>query len=502
MGLRKRGRIYWTTFTVNRKRFQASTGVSDKRAAEERASELKRHEERRFAGLFTAEHEHGAKALSEHLDAFASTLEANGAGKAHRKDRRRCLDAFVTATGAKSLGDLDAGRAAAWLAAERTRGLAARSVNRRCQALKQFSRWCVATARLTRDPFSTLRLANEQADRRHERRALTDDELGRLVAVAADRPYAEAQAARVLRGVTEEEAARLRALGALRALLYAFAAGTGLRRGELSRLRWRDLDLEGGRVSIPAASAKARRNQSLDLRADLAAALKDRKPDDAGALVFPRATYPSLRTFKRDLLAAGIARIVELDETPEGATVRKVRREFRTDDDSGRVVDFHCLRLTFVTGLFRAGVHPRVAQALARHSKIDLTMGVYTSLSAMDTRGAVESLPSVVPGAASAALPLAVGGEGLSRGLLQSAALSSPVGPRVASTEARSATPRKAPNGGKGGHPRARRLAGVTGLEPATSGLTGRSGQTEVRRDKVDGYGGCTPPGRSPRTPR
>jgi len=35
-------------------------------------------------------------------------------------------------------------------------------------------------------------------------------------------------------------------------------------------------------------------------------------------------------------------------------------------------------------------VHPRVAQALARHAKIETTMAVYTDLTSLDLRGAIE----------------------------------------------------------------------------------------------------------------
>ena len=38
------------------------------------------------------------------------------------------------------------------------------------------------------------------------------------------------------------------------------------------------------------------------------------------------------------------------------------------------------------------GVEGRVAQALARHAKVETTMGVYTDLAALDLRGAVESV--------------------------------------------------------------------------------------------------------------
>jgi len=47
-------------------------------------------------------------------------------------------------------------------------------------------------------------------------------------------------------------------------------------------------------------------------------------------------------------------------------------------DKSGRYADFHGLRHTFISNLANGGVHPKVAQALARHSTITLTMDRYT----------------------------------------------------------------------------------------------------------------------------
>ncbi len=64
-------------------------------------------------------------------------------------------------------------------------------------------------------------------------------------------------------------------------------------------------------------------------------------------------------------------------------------------DAKGRVVDFHALRHTFISNLARAGVHPRNAQALARHSTIDLTMNVYTHVSMNDLADDIESLSAI-----------------------------------------------------------------------------------------------------------
>jgi hypothetical protein len=62
-------------------------------------------------------------------------------------------------------------------------------------------------------------------------------------------------------------------------------------------------------------------------------------------------------------------------------------------DARGKVADFHSLRHTFITNLQRAGVSPRVAQSLARHSTITLTMGTYTHIGVYDERAGIESLP-------------------------------------------------------------------------------------------------------------
>ena len=53
-------------------------------------------------------------------------------------------------------------------------------------------------------------------------------------------------------------------------------------------------------------------------------------------------------------------------------------------DDAGRVADFHSLRHTFISNLAASGVHPKVAQQLARHSTITLTMDRYSHLGLID----------------------------------------------------------------------------------------------------------------------
>ena len=64
-------------------------------------------------------------------------------------------------------------------------------------------------------------------------------------------------------------------------------------------------------------------------------------------------------------------------------------------DERGRVLDVHALRHTFGTLLSKGGVMPRTAQAAMRHSKIELTMNVYTDPKLLDVHGALEALPEL-----------------------------------------------------------------------------------------------------------
>jgi integrase len=67
-------------------------------------------------------------------------------------------------------------------------------------------------------------------------------------------------------------------------------------------------------------------------------------------------------------------------------------------DGSGRVVDLHALRHTFITRLARSGVAPAVAKSLARHSTIVLTMDHYTHTLIGDERAALDRLPQIRAG--------------------------------------------------------------------------------------------------------
>jgi integrase len=59
----------------------------------------------------------------------------------------------------------------------------------------------------------------------------------------------------------------------------------------------------------------------------------------------------------------------------------------------GLFADFHSMRHLFITSLERAGIRPKMAQILARHSDIRLTLGVYTHVELHDQTAAIGALP-------------------------------------------------------------------------------------------------------------
>lgn len=243
------------------------------------------------------------------------------------------------------------------LAAERSRGVGIETTNHYTVAIKSFFKWLVKNRRIGSDPLVHLSTLNADVDVRHERRALTAAEFGMFLdATAAGKPF---------RGLA----------GPDRIVLYCVAARTGLRASELGSLTPTSFDLAATPplVTVQAGYSKHRRKDVLPLAVDVAALLADYlegRPADAP--LWPGSwTVVGAEMVRRDLETAGLP--------------------YR--DGQGCVLDFHGLRHTFLTHLAESGVHPKVAQVLARHSTITLTMDRYTHMRAVDVAGDLDKLP-------------------------------------------------------------------------------------------------------------
>jgi integrase len=188
--------------------------------------------------------------------------------------------------------------------------------------------------------------------------------------------------------------------GQERALLYIIACYTGFRRNEISSVTPRSFDFHSNppTLTVQAACSKRRRLDVIPLRDDLAQLLRQwiegrrsLKWDEPLLNAHGKRTAEMLR---KDLARARKAWIEEAKTDDERAAREKSSFLTYTNAD-GRVADFHALRKTFITNLSRAGVSPKMAQTLARHSDINLTMNVYTMLNVSDQAAAVAALPPI-----------------------------------------------------------------------------------------------------------
>jgi integrase len=174
--------------------------------------------------------------------------------------------------------------------------------------------------------------------------------------------------------------------------LWHTLAMTGMRRGEALGLRWTDIDLEAGRLSIqrslvPAAgevivsepkTAKGRRSIALD-----------------------PGTVDGLREQAQrqldDQVAAGEAysatdEYVFTDELGGPLDPDRVSKYFNTAVRKALLprIRLHDLRHTHATLALQAGVHPKVVQERLGHSTIAITLDIYSHvIPAMQKEAAV-----------------------------------------------------------------------------------------------------------------
>jgi integrase len=186
---------------------------------------------------------------------------------------------------------------------------------------------------------------------------------------------------------------------------YVLAAWTGYRKGEIGSLTKQSfqLDADPPTATIQAACSKRKRQDKQVLHEALVTRLRawlETKKPSRDELLFPVSgkvpggiERKTAKMMKRDLAAARSNWLEEFETDAERS--RHEESDFlRYCDHDGRFADFHSNRHTFIISLSRNAVSPRMAQSLARHSDIRLTMGTYTHVEVNDQQAAIESLPA------------------------------------------------------------------------------------------------------------
>ena len=174
---------------------EVATNCRDEVAARAVLVQLERRTELIRAGVITATEgsaaEHAGTPLSRHLDAYERHLRAKGCDPRRISMLRARLERLARDCRFSKLNKMSAGPVERWLVEQADAGMAAATRNSYREAAVCFGNWCRRTHRLTYNPFADVPRADQNADRRHQRRALTEKELIRLLKVARLRPLAE-----------------------------------------------------------------------------------------------------------------------------------------------------------------------------------------------------------------------------------------------------------------------------------------------------------------------
>lgn len=300
------------------------------------------------------------KPLAEHLKDFCDGKAADKYKGSYIKQLRANIERILNGCGFKVWSDIDGNRVKTFLAKSRgPDGYGERTYNSYLTRFKEFCSWMLRENRAAGiDPMKNHCLI-KQTEFRKKRRALTIDEIHQLLES------------------TKISENRFNITGHERSLIYRLALETGLRAGEIRSLTVLSFDFESEypTVHVEPSDTKGKKSADIILTSGMVEVLKEffsnKEPQDmAFAMPHPANTAEMLKV---DLAKAGI----------------------KYTDTSNRDVDFHSLRHTFITNLSLAGVHPTVAQMLARHSNIELTMKYYTHVLHSSKVAAIDALQSL-----------------------------------------------------------------------------------------------------------
>jgi len=112
--------------------------------------------------------------------------------RSHYRDLGARLGGYISGCRCVTARDLDPCRADDYLNRMQQQGnLAARTVNKTISMMKSWVRWCVRARLLPYNPLEAL--AGRRGEVRHQRRPLTTDEIGRLLAAALEGPARRAR---------------------------------------------------------------------------------------------------------------------------------------------------------------------------------------------------------------------------------------------------------------------------------------------------------------------
>lgn len=357
---------------------------TNKTAASIMAGKLLDKQEMGRAGVTNRYEAHSNTPLAQHLKDWQASLEAKNCTPKHVQMKISRVQSIIDHCQFVFLRCLSASEVESCLAEFRKKPrFSAQTSNHYLRAIKGFTHWLTRNKRIPDDPLSHLQLGNVALDRRHDRREISGPELAYLFQSTRQGPE------------------RCKLSGPDREMAYCVACYTGLRASEIASLHAKSFRLESetATVAVEAAYSKHRRKDVVPLHPDLVERLSSwlaDKPSTGKLWPGKWALHNHAgKMLQRDLKAARAEWLAEA-ESDEDRQAREKTDFLAYRDSKGLYADFHALRHTMVSRLVRAGVAPKIAQTLARHSSIQLTMDKYAHIElseAVDGMSQMESIP-------------------------------------------------------------------------------------------------------------
>jgi len=175
------------------------------------------------------------------------------------------------------------------------------------------------------------------------------------------------------------------------------AALCGLRRGEITALRWRSVDLETGQLAVIAST------EQLDKKGANSVREKEAKSGRARTVALPSLAVEELRRWRlaqaEELLKLGIRAddgwhvVTQADGSPlQPRSLTHVVSDFLKEWG----VTLHKLRHSHASHMLASNVHPKIVQERLGHSSIAITLDIYSHLMPNMQEGAAATVDGVL----------------------------------------------------------------------------------------------------------
>jgi len=370
---------YYIAYEDENGRRRTVKAYRDKESAAAMGKRLEDESAKRKEGLVDTFSQHRHTPINQHIEVFFAGQRSKRAPQ-----KKMQINRIVAGTKASRVHELDTPQIEQFLQTCQTKEtMADRTVNEYIASIKEFTKWAVTNRRISTDPLAGLkRISPKAISPVHPRRALTMEDIAKLLDAAKKRPLMEMRLIR--HGPRKgEPAANLRSaaieygqlLGRERRLAYMLAFYGRLRRSEINALKWGDIHFNASppKIKLRAHTTKSKRADTVPLHVQLDEELQAFRPKTASSSQKVIRTVPNMKVLRADLKLAGIEDI----------------------DAEGLYADLHALGKSFITAMAASGVSQRAAQAIARHTDPRLTANAYTDENLLPLAAEMAKVPRI-----------------------------------------------------------------------------------------------------------